>query len=47
MLSDELGTIEISEPAQIISHFAYLPTEMEGGKVLLAVPLSRVRSLEI
>jgi len=26
VLSDELGAIEISEPAQIISHFAYLPS---------------------
>jgi hypothetical protein len=38
----ELGTIEITEPAQLTCHFGYLPIKIEGEKVLLAVPLSRV-----
>ena len=42
VLGNELGTIEITEPAQLISHFGYLPIKIEGEKVLLAVPLSRV-----
>ena len=42
VLGDELGTIEITEPAQLTCHFAYLPIELEGEKVLLAIPLSHV-----
>lgn len=42
ILSDELGPIEITEPAQIACHFAYLPTEIGDEKILIAVPLSRV-----
>src|SRR6202522_4099333 len=42
VLGNELGTIKITEPAQLISHFGYLPIKIEGEKVLLAVPLSRV-----
>ena len=43
VLGDKLGTIEITEPAQLTCHFGYLPIEIEGEKVFLAVPLSRVR----
>ena len=42
VLGNELGTIKITEPAQLICHFGYLPTKIEGEKVLFAVPLSRV-----
>ena len=42
VLGNELGTIKIMEPAELISHFGYLPITVEGKKVLLAVPLSCV-----
>ena len=42
VLGNELGTIKIMEPAQLISHFGYLLITIESEKVLLAVPLSCV-----